>query len=286
MSKTVETPSMKAADANPWDHTGDDAFYDYYAQASQSGQTLQRFSSVRDTLLRLLAQQGRPGKPLGVADIGCGAGTQAMLWASMGHKVHGLDINSHLIQLAIQRADQAGLDIDFAVGSADELPWRDNSMDVCLVPELLEHVENWQGCVREFARVLQPGGIMFLSTNNKLCPVQMEFDLPLYSWYPARLKKHYEHLAKTTRPELANHAKYPAVNWFSFYSLRSALHPLGFRSMDRFDVIDLSKRAAITRLAVAVIRTIPFLRWLSHVTASSTMMYAIKEGNCLAKSNG
>jgi 2-polyprenyl-3-methyl-5-hydroxy-6-metoxy-1,4-benzoquinol methylase len=39
-----------------------------------------------------------------VADIGCGAGTQSIMWAQKGHEVHGLDINAQLVELAAKRA--------------------------------------------------------------------------------------------------------------------------------------------------------------------------------------
>jgi ubiquinone/menaquinone biosynthesis C-methylase UbiE len=254
-----------------------DGFFDYYARASESAQTVQRFHSVRSVVLRLLAQRKFPAQCLRVADIGCGAGTQALIWASLGHQLYGLDINERLIQLAAERAARAGFKVDFVLGSAAELPWRDESMDLCLVPELLEHVRDWRACVRELARVLRPGGAMFLSTTNKLCPVQMEFDLPLYSWYPRALKKRYERLAVTSRPELVNFAKYPAVNWFSFYSLRSALAPLGFRSYDRFDVMDPSEKGGMVRLIALGIRVLPFMRFLGHMASASTLVFAIKE---------
>jgi 2-polyprenyl-6-hydroxyphenyl methylase/3-demethylubiquinone-9 3-methyltransferase len=149
-------------------------------------------------------------------------------------------------------------------------------MNVCLVPELLEHVVEWTECLGEFARILKPGGILFLTTTNKLCPSQQEFTLPLYAWYPGPLKRYFERLAVTTRPRLANFAKYPAVNWFSFYSLRTALTKLGFHCMDRFDVMDLSEKGTIGNLIVAAIRTIPLCRFLAHVMTPGTIVVAVK----------
>ena len=101
-------------------------------------------------------------------------------------------------------------------------------MSVCL-PELLEHVPDWETCLREAARSLDPGGLLYLSTTNVLCPVQSEFNLPLYSWYPGFIKRRYERLAVTTRPAIANYAKYPAVNWFTFYRLRDYLASTGLQ---------------------------------------------------------
>ncbi len=92
-----------------------------------------------------------------------------------------------------------------------------------MLPELLEHVEDWQTCLNEAVRALRPGGALYLSTTNALNPVQDEFELPFYSWYPGFLKRHYERLAVTTRPELVNHAKYPAVHWFTFFGLKPYL---------------------------------------------------------------
>src|SRR5205807_1840429 len=153
----------------------------------------------------------------------------------LGHKVRALDVNEPLIDLARRRAQGQGLDIAFEVGSATALPWAPASMDVCLLPELLEHVADWQACLREASRILRPGGLLYISTTNVLCPLQEEFNLPAYSWYPTSLKRHCERLAVTTRQSLANHAKYPAVNWFSFYSLRDWLTALDFKCYDRFD---------------------------------------------------
>ena len=262
--------------SNAWDHSSDERFYDYYAEASQSKKAQQRFRSIRGCVLRTL-ERGKSAGILEVADIGCGAGTQSMLWAELGHHVHGLDVNEPLLNLARERAKQVDYSIDFRLGSATNLPWTDKSMDVCLLLDLLEHVPVWRPCLDECARVLRPGGILVITTSNKLCPMQQEFNLPLYSWYPERLKRYFERLAVTTRPSLANHAKYPAVNWFSFYGLRSTLEPYGFDCLDRFDIMDLSKKGIVARWIVARIGAFQALRWLAHVTTPGTTVLAVKK---------
>jgi 2-polyprenyl-6-hydroxyphenyl methylase/3-demethylubiquinone-9 3-methyltransferase len=267
-------------DAQPppslWDHSSHERFYEYYAHASQSEKTKQRFLAIRATLLKMLQQNQTPSTVLDVADIGCGAGTQSILWAELGHHVHGLDVNERFITLARQRATAAGHCIDFHIGSAVQLPWNDWSMDVCLVPELLEHVAPWRACLHEFARILRPGGVLFLTTTNKLCPVQQEFTLPLYSWYPAPAKRYVERLARTTRPQLANYAHYPAVNWFSFYSLRSVLTGLGFQCLDRFDIADAATKGALARCILCAVHACPLVRWLAHVATPNTTVVAVK----------
>jgi ubiquinone/menaquinone biosynthesis C-methylase UbiE len=263
---------MKADD---WDHGTHADFYAYYAAESASPETQARFRSIQATLLRVGVSVGLPQK-LDVADIGCGAGTQARLWAELGHRVRGLDVNQPLIELARRRAQAQGLDIAFEVGSATALPWTPASVHLCLLPELLEHVADWQACLREASRILRPGGLLYLSTTNVLCPVQEEFNLPAYSWYPGPVKRYCERLAVTTRPALANHAKYPAVNWFSFYGLRDSLAPLGFHCLDRFDLVDLSTKRPLARAIISAACRVSVLRLLGHVATSGTYLVAVK----------
>jgi 2-polyprenyl-6-hydroxyphenyl methylase/3-demethylubiquinone-9 3-methyltransferase len=259
-----------------FDHSSDPNFYAYYANQSASPEAIGRFRRIQLKVLRLLGAEGHRTAGLQIADIGCGAGTQCRLWAELGHGVHGIDVNEPLIELARTRAQEAGLAIKFDVGTATELPYRDACMDVCLLPELLEHVVDWQSCLNEAVRVLRAGGVLYLSTSNALCPLQEEFNLPLYSWYPGFLKRRYERLALTTRPELANHAKYPAVNWFTFYGLRDYLAEHGLESLDRFDMIDTKGRSAIARATVASVRAIPPLRLIGHILTPGTAIFAIR----------
>ena len=273
MKSQPETDVVAALDTKRWDTDSNPFFTEYYANESLSETTLQRYTNIRDAVLRVL---GDPEPGLRVADIGCGAGTQCRLWTERGHRIFGLDINEPLVRLARQRAAEAQINVTFEVGSATNLPWPDQSMDICLMPELLEHVAEWQDCLNECARVLKTNGLLFLSTTNKLCPVQQEFELPFYSWYPSPLKRRYERLAITTRPELVSHAKYPAVNWFTFFSLRSYLKNLGFECMDRFDIAAL-RQGNRTASVLTLLRAIPLLRFLGHVLTPYTVVIALKQ---------
>jgi len=275
LKSAIESGAGEASSAPPhaWDTASKPEFFQYYADESLSERTLQRYTGIRDAVLRVLAPGGTR---LRVADIGCGAGTQAYLWAESGHDFHGLDVNRPLIELARQRARDAGVEATFEVGSATALPWPNESMDVCLLPELLEHVVEWETCLREAARVLVVGGVLYLSTTNKLCPKQGEFELFMYSWYPAPMKRRYERLATTSQPQLVNHATYPAVNWFSFYGLRTFLEKLGFACMDRFDLAALGEHGTLQRAALRAVRSVPPLRFLAHVATPYTAVLARK----------
>ncbi len=253
-------------------------FVDYYAKESLSESTRQRFEAIQT---RVLALAGPTNRPLNVLDIGCGAGAQCALWAADGHHVFGVDINAPLIDVARQRAQASGIAARFDVGSATNLPYETASMDVCLIPELLEHVPEWQPCLAEAVRVLRPGGILFLSTTNVLCPVQNEYRLPLYSWYPGFAKRYFEKRAVTSWPAIANYARYPAVHWFSYYRLARFLAGKGMRCYDRFAVMDARSGSAIRRAVVGLFQHSSLLRLLGQICSTGSVVFAVKSGSAM-----
>src|SRR5262249_49778369 len=103
----------------------DQRFVSYYAEQSASAQTKQRFEGVRRAALDLRATLGLPVENLDIADVGCGAGTQTLMWAAAGHRAHGVDISAPLIDLARERAEKASASAQFHVGSATKLPFDD-----------------------------------------------------------------------------------------------------------------------------------------------------------------
>ncbi len=253
-----------------------DQFVEYYERQSLTPETRARFETLYDKVVGLAARFGASTNSLDVADIGCGAASQCMIWARKGHRVHGLDINAELIEIGRRRAAAESIDIELSVGSATALPWSDASFDVALAPELLEHVPDWRSVLNETVRILRPGGIVYLSTTNTLCPRQQEFDLPLYSWYPGWLKRRCERMSVTSHPEWVSHAKFPAVNWFTPYGLARELEKKGFDTFDRFDLIDVDGLSPVHRIVADALRTIRPLRFFGHMLTPGTTVLARK----------
>src|SRR5215467_770993 len=170
-----EQASMKdATEIAKLDHSSHDQFTSYYLEKNQRESQVPHFLSVQAAILRVIGTPGPEDRKYDVLDVGCNAGGQCTVWANGGHRVHGLDINGPLLEAARERATARGLRIDYQLGTATQLPWPDGSMDICIALELLEHVADWEGCLNEFARVVRPGGAVFISTSNALCPIQQE----------------------------------------------------------------------------------------------------------------
>ena len=271
----VDTGTQKAS-MDTLDTSSDPRFTTYYEEASLSDATRQRFALVKQKIDAMLLKAGRARERLEVVDIGCGAGTQSLMWAESGHRVSSIDINAPLVEIAKKRFAEKGLNARFDVGTATSLPYPDGSFDVVLIPELLEHVEDWQAVLDEAVRVLRARGIIYLSTTNYLCPKQQEFDLPLYSWYPAAVKRHCVKLSLTTHPEWVSHARYPAVHWFSPYQLGAYLEARGVRYLDRFDMLNLEGRPGWIKAAIGAVKAIAPLRWLGHVASPGTVLFGVR----------
>ena len=250
-------------------------FLDYTTARLGDPALAQRFESLKKHCEALFGRS-QDLRDLKVLDVGCGMGVQAMIWAKDGHRVTGMDIDLTLLEVGRKCAEEEQLDIHWVQANVTELPFSDNSFDLCLSIELLEHVAEWEASLHQISQVLRPGGILLLTTTNKICPAQNEFRLPLYSWWPQFIKRRIEHLAVTTRPELANYTSFPAVNWFTFYGLRKKLRKMEFEVWDRIDAMDVaSKTLPIRWLGICAQKITP-LRALVYLLLKGTVLYARK----------
>ncbi len=105
--------------------------------------------------------------PLQVLDIGCGAGAVTAELVKRGHTVLGLDIQDE----AIRRAKLRGLDARVA-DLNEPLPFEDQSMDVVLAADIIEHVYDPAGLLREIRRVLNDDGYAILAIPHHFDIIQ------------------------------------------------------------------------------------------------------------------
>lgn len=102
----------------------------------------------------------RPG--VAVLDCGCGPGTVTADIAERvpGGEVIGLDLDASQVRLGRERAQERGLaNLTFEQGDVYQLPFDDGRFDAVFSHALLEHLREPARAMREFRRVLRPGGV-------------------------------------------------------------------------------------------------------------------------------
>ena len=100
-----------------------------------------------------------------VLDAGCGTGGSSRLLAKEFHcRVTGLDLSDVFIESAMFLTKCTGLEerVGFREGSVTALPFDDNAFDAVLCQHILMNIEDKAAAVKEFYRVLKPGGKLVL----------------------------------------------------------------------------------------------------------------------------
>jgi SAM-dependent methyltransferase len=91
-------------------------------------------------------------------DVGTGTGAVAVLAARAGADVIGSDLAPALIETAKRLASEEGLDIDYEVGDAEQLPYADASFDVVSSSFGVVFAPDHPAVAGELARVTRSGG--------------------------------------------------------------------------------------------------------------------------------
>jgi 2-polyprenyl-6-hydroxyphenyl methylase / 3-demethylubiquinone-9 3-methyltransferase len=103
-----------------------------------------------------------------VLDVGCGGGLLAEALARHGAHVSGIDLAPAMIEVARLHAHESQLAIDYELCSADQYAARaPTQFDVITCMELIEHVPSPAALLAAMARMLRPGGALFVSTINR-----------------------------------------------------------------------------------------------------------------------
>jgi 2-polyprenyl-3-methyl-5-hydroxy-6-metoxy-1,4-benzoquinol methylase len=172
--------------------------------------------AIHDTVAGILEREARG--PL--LDVPAGEGALAARLIAAGFEVSCCDLYPEIFRLKDVPVHQGDLNGD--------LPFANRSFDHVTCLEGLEHIENPQQAIREFARVLRPGGTVIVSIPNILnIEERLKWLLhgytshfkPMSRAHVARLRAEYDN-----REEIAAH-----VNPIAYSELRYILEKNGFQ---------------------------------------------------------
>lgn len=99
-----------------------------------------------------------------VLDIASGSGYGTKLIAEHAKSVYGVDINQESVDYAKKHYNSKN--ITYKKGDGESIPLDDDSVDIVVSYETIEHIKNYEGFLSEVKRVLKPNGLLLLSTPN------------------------------------------------------------------------------------------------------------------------
>ena len=103
-----------------------------------------------------------------VLDVGCGGGILAEAMASKNAEVTGIDMGETNLSVAKLHLLESGLDVDYRHITVEDLAEQEaGSFDIVTCMEMLEHVPDPGSIISACAKLVKPGGHVFLSTLNR-----------------------------------------------------------------------------------------------------------------------
>ncbi|WP_024441664.1 class I SAM-dependent methyltransferase [Mycobacterium sp. UM_WGJ] len=154
-------------------------FWSFAAPAYDTG-FLQRwvYRPAQDELIAAL----RSHKPARVADVACGTGILAdrIERELSPEAVYGVDMSDGMLKEAQERSSR----VQWLTGPAEQLPFDDGALDAVVTSSAF-HFFNQPAAVREFYRVLAPGGMAAVTAMSPRLSDPLEA-LTGIRWNPAR----------------------------------------------------------------------------------------------------
>ncbi len=137
----------------------------YLGFFSENPGTRYTFTRRLEAVFHMLPAPLRPGEKLRVLEIGCGAGMLCLELARRTEWVVGIDISYFVLDFANKVKDYIECkNVFFQHGDAENLTFKDETFDLVICSEVLEHLLAPQDALAEIRRVLKKNGVLILTT--------------------------------------------------------------------------------------------------------------------------
>ncbi len=122
-----------------------------------------------------IEQEAGYDRSVSILDVGCGTGRHAIELAKRGYNVSGIDLSENQLKKAREKADKAGVRIDFQVRDARNLPFKQEFDMAIMLCEggfpLMETDEMNFEILKSVTRSLKSSGKFIFTTLNGLFPL-------------------------------------------------------------------------------------------------------------------
>lgn len=189
---------------------------DYELQTHRAEDRHWWYRGRREVLERVIDRLGL-GPAARILDAGCGSGRNMVELARRG-SVTGVEVSD--TSAALARAREAG---EVISGSVLQMPFEDASFDLAVCLDVIEHLEDDVGALRELRRVVVPGRALLVT-------------VPAYQWLWSghdEVNQHYRRYTRKTLEGVAEQAGWRPVRSTHFNSLLLPAAVL-LRMLERF----------------------------------------------------
>ena len=189
---------------------------DYELQTHRAEDRHWWYRGRRQVLERVIASLALPAGAR-LLDAGCGSGRNMVELARRG-AVTGIEVSDTWVGVA--REGGAGVVV---AGSVLDMPFASESFDLAVCLDVIEHLEDDLGALRELRRVVAPGGALLVT-------------VPAYQWLWSGhdvINHHYRRYTRRTLQRVAEQAGWRQVRTTHFNSLLLPVAML-LRILDRF----------------------------------------------------
>ncbi len=163
------------------------SFHDSLAQTWEAGYKKDEFA-VRLHVLSSLVPQGCSGQRW--LDAGCGTGTLSRwLVRERGFSVTAIDASERMLMNAIPAEG-----VEYQKGDVSKTGLPEHSFDGVLCSSVLEYLPSVETALREFHRVLKPGGVLVASVPNSALSARIPLKVVYWLTRPLGRKRWYTFL--------------------------------------------------------------------------------------------
>jgi len=142
----------------------------YFIGSSENDRLAPHFDLVKrataalqlDDIAAYLRKLGPDAAHPSLLEVGCGRGNMLLEARNRGYEVYGLEFSTDAARVANRK-----LEADVVrVGAIDKGTFPEQSFDVCILADVIEHVRDPAGFLQIISRLLKPGGIVFIATPS------------------------------------------------------------------------------------------------------------------------
>jgi len=139
--------------------------YDMYKEPSEAF-----FSEIYLHFIQQDLREFSSTSPISILDVGCGQGRLSIPLAKEGHRVMGIDISSDALKKGRQYADEQKVSIQFKQMDLTDADFNimNQQFDCLVCTEMIYMVDNPEGLIEKFQKMVKPNGIIIISFRTRL----------------------------------------------------------------------------------------------------------------------